>query len=390
MCAQPAHPLASLCQLNAPAYVAHRAKIRANLAVAARIKRETNCRMLLATKAFSMFSLFDEFAKTLDGTTASGLYEARLGREHFKGEVHVFSPGFTADEIAQLLPIADHFYFNSLSQFKRFAPACTGKKIGLRVNPQFRQVKNSVLYDPSAKGSRFGVLASDVTPEILAQIEILHIHNLCENMAEDSLALIDHLIKTMPHLLQAVSTLNLGGGHYITHPNYDVDALIAAINRLQNQFDLQVILEPGGALVYDAGYLVAQVVDMVENDGMIAILNISATCHMPDVLEMPYTPPLLHPKLTENAQTGDSENGGQTITLAGKTCLTGDIIGRYQFEKPLEIGDTIIFGDMMQYSMVKTTSFNGMPLPDIAIWEEEEKLHIIKRFTYEDFQNRLS
>lgn len=404
--------LLPLDRIATPAYVADRRKIRENLAVAARIKAETGCKILLATKAFSMFSLFGDFAAVLDGTTASGLYEARLGHEHFGGEVHAYSPAYSDAEIDALIPICHHIYFNSVLQLQQFAARFRQHhgdrtRVGLRVNPRLSLVKNNAIYDPSAPNSRFGVPMESLTPEVLAQIDILHVHNLCENMVEDSVALIDHLMQKIPQALDAVQAINLGGGHYIAHPDYDVNALIAAVNRLRKTHDVEVILEPGGALVYDAGYLVARVVDVIQKPekesalcsvlcaedketkhtvqstqhiSSIAILDTSATCHMPDVLEVPYRPRVI----------GDTENGEYRYLLAGKTCLTGDIIGEYAFETPLRTGDRVIFRDMMQYSMVKNTTFNGMPLPDIGVLEEDGSYRVVRRFGYEDFKGRLS
>lgn len=394
--------------LPSPCYVADAARIRANLAKAAWLKAETGCHMLLATKAFSMFSLFPMFAEVLDGTTASGLFEARLGHEHFGGEVHAYSPAYSPGEIEALLPIVSHLYFNSVGQLKEASKQFSAEflratesrageqsiKLGLRLNPRLSLVKNSSLYDPSAPGSRFGVQREELSDDVLALIDTLHVHNLCENLAEDSVALIDHLIATVPHALEKVESINLGGGHYITHPDYDLSTLADAINRLQRQFDLQVILEPGGALVYDAGYLVATVLDLITTSATtnsqqpphtIAILDTSATCHMPDVLEVPYTPRV------QGASILEGENAGHAhYTLSGKTCLTGDTIGHYDFAHPLAIGDQIIFEDMMQYTMVKNTTFNGLPLPAIAILEEGSSTRVVKEFSYNDFKQRLS
>ncbi len=367
-----------------PAYVADVAALKANATIAARIKQATGCQMLLALKAWSQFSLFDVFRDTLDGTTASGLFEAQLGHRHFGKAVHAYSPAFTADEIAALVPICSHVYFNSVDQMRRFAPAfraAHGDKavIGLRVNPGLSLVKNSDLYDPSRPGSRFGVQPHELTDEVLAEINLLHIHNLCENLSNDSVTLIEHVMEHFAPALACVKYINFGGGHYITHPDYDVDALCDAIKNIQTTFNLTVILEPGGALVYQGGYLVSTVLDVIHNDDIIAILDTSATCHMPDVLEVPYRPTVW----------GDDDAHPHRVVLTGKTCLTGDVIGTYHFAKPLKAGDKIVFADMMQYAMVKNTTFNGLPLPDIGAVENGE-YRLIKRFGYEDFEGRLS
>jgi carboxynorspermidine decarboxylase len=371
--------LSHLHSIATPAYVADEAVIAENLRIAQRIKAETDCTMLLATKAFSMFSLFPLFAEVLDGTTASGLYEARLGHEHFGGEVHAYSPAFSSSDIEQLHPICQHISFNSVTQLHAYGKYFKVK--GLRLNPRLSLVKNNPLYDPSNSTSRFGVSLEAITSDVLSTMNLLHVHNLCENMAADSVRLIEHLMQIAPYVLEAVDYVNIGGGHYFTHADYDVDAFIAAINHLQQRFDVRVIVESGGAYVYRAGYLVAEVVDVVVNSGQtIAILNCSATCHMPDVLEVPYRPEVI----------GDDPSHSHHTLLAGNTCLTGDIIGGYHFATPLSVGDKVIFCDMMQYSMVKNTSFNGVPLPDIGTLSALGEYRVIKSFGYEDFKNKLS
>ncbi|TAE82523.1 MAG: carboxynorspermidine decarboxylase [Alphaproteobacteria bacterium] len=365
-------------RMATPAYVADVAAIKHNLSVAARIKQETGCTMLLATKAFAMPALFPMMAEVLDGTTASGLYEARLGHEHFGGEVHAYSPAFTAKDMDALAKICDHISFNSVAQLEafggRFAHA------GLRVNPRLSLVRTNSIYDPSAANSRFGVEYDALTPEVLKRISYLHVHNLCENHSDASVALIEHMMRTLPHALDAVDYVNIGGGHYFTHPDYDIGALCHAVRHLQQTHGVRVIIESGAAHVYDAGYLVARVVDVVQrSDVAIAVLDVSATCHMPDVLEVPYRPHVI----------GDDEAHPHAYILAGNTCLTGDVIGTYHFAKQLKVGDAIIFTDMMQYSFVKNTTFNGMPLPDLAILDEAGDYHVVKSFGYEDFARKL-
>jgi carboxynorspermidine decarboxylase len=371
--------LQSLYSIPTPAYVADRRRIEANLAVSERIKAATGCTILLATKSFAAFGLFDSFRAVLDGTTASGLYEAMLGHTHFGGQVHAYSPAFTDGDIAGLAPICGHISFNSVAQLRIHGHHFAVK--GLRLNPRLSLVKNNPIYDPSSPCSRFGVDVGALTPEVLAEMNLLHVHNLCESQAEDSVALIDHLMQLCPQALDAVEHVNIGGGHYFTHPDYDVDAFISAINRLQSKHKVKVIVESGAAHVYDAGYLVAKVVDVIHNrDAQIAVLNTSATCHMPDVLEVPYRPNVV----------GDDAAHAHEYILAGNTCLTGDVIGTYRFAAPLKVGDTVIFTDMMQYSFVKNTTFNGVPLPDIGVLEKDGTYRIIRSFGYEDFERRLS
>lgn len=369
----------ALLNINTPTYIADIAALERNLILLRKLKHETGVKVLLATKAFSMFSVFGIMKDALDGTTASGLYEARLGHTHFGKEIHTYSPAFTEQEIQELNQYSDHIYFNSINQLKKFAPLCKGKQIGLRINPQISQVKNSELYDPSAPHSRFGVLKGELTDEVLDQIDILHVHNLCENMAEDSSRLIDHVMEEFDFALKKVKQVNLGGGHYFTHPDYDIDEFVLAIRRMKTRYKLKkIIIEPGAALVYNAGYLAATVLDVIERETPIAILDTSASAHMPDVLEVPYTPEILNP------------SGEHTYILGGKTCMAGDVIGTYSFAKPLEVGQKIVFTDMLQYTMVKNTTFNGMPLPDLGILHEGGTYEHLKSFSYDDFEKRLS
>ncbi|MAE50280.1 MAG: carboxynorspermidine decarboxylase [Micavibrio sp.] len=382
--------LKTLKTIQTPAYVADIAAIKRNMAVAERIKQEVGVKILLATKAFSMFSVFPFMKDTLDGTTASGLYEARLGATHFgPGEgkdVHTYAPAFTEEDLRTCLEYSNHIYFNSISQLNRFSKLVRQErpdaKIGLRVNPGLSLVKNSALYDPSSPCSRFGVQAHELSDEILEKIDILHFHNLCENMAEDSVTLINHISQNFGHALRTVSEVNLGGGHYITHANYDVNRLINSLKEFQQILDIKVTLEPGGALVYNAGYLVSTVLDIIENEKKIAIIDASASTHMPDVLEVPYRPHII--------DSGEAKEKPHNYLLGGNTCMTGDIIGEYSFDTPLSIGDTLIFTDMMQYSFVKNTTFNGVPLPDISILHEDGRYELVKRFSYNDFEARLS
>lgn len=382
--------LSPLKSIKTPAYVADIAAIKHNMAVAARIKREAGVKILLATKAFSMFSVFPYMKDTLDGTTASGLYEARLGATHFgPGEgkdVHTYAPAFTEEGLRACFEYSNHIYFNSISQLNSFSKLVKQEgpdaKIGLRVNPGLSLVKNSALYDPSSPCSRFGVPPAELNDETLAQIDILHFHNLCENMAEDSAALIAHISKNFGDALHRVAEVNLGGGHYITHPDYNVDRLINSLKEFQQVFDIKVTLEPGGALVYNGGYLVSTVLDIIKNEKTIAIIDASASTHMPDVLEVPYRPHII--------DSGEANEKPHSYLLGGNTCMTGDIIGEYSFDAPLSIGDKLIFTDMMQYSFVKNTTFNGVPLPDLGILHEDGHYELVKRFSYDDFEMRLS
>jgi len=382
----PPHLAEALPEISTPAYVADAAVLKKNLATADRIRKEAGCRVLLALKAFALPALFPLMREFLDGTTASGLYEARLGREEFGKEVHVYSPAYTEGSLRELVSIADHLYFNSAEQICRFLPlvkaAGKDKKIGIRVNPGYSHVTlGGHLYDPCSPCSRFGVPRSELAGLPWDEIDILHAHTLCESLADGSMGLIEHVAKELGPYIGRVKAVNFGGGHFIGKPGYDVDALIGAVRDFRNTFGVDVILEPGSGIVVDAGYLVSTVLDVVHNEKDIAVLDASASCHMPDVLEVPYTPPLY----------GAAGPGIEPFTyiLGGNTCMTGDIIGEYSFPEPLKPGDRLVFGDMLQYSFVKNNTFNGTPLPGLALLHEDGSLEVVREFGYDDFRNRL-
>ncbi|MGQ0456681.1 MAG: carboxynorspermidine decarboxylase [Hyphomicrobium sp.] len=371
--------------IQTPAYVLDVAALNRNLATAARIKRETGCKILLATKAFALPAAFPLMRETLDGTTASGEYEARLGAEEFGKEVHVYSPAYLPGEVERLTKIAKHIYFNSPEQVRRYLATVKhagGVKVGLRVNPGYSSASvGGPLYDPCAPFSRFGA-----TPDMLSDapwddIDIFHAHALCEARHGGSVGLIEHVARGFAPYLRRVKAVNFGGGHFINKSDYDVEKLIAAIQAFRRAFNVEVILEPGAGLVVDAGYLVASVLDFHRNEKDIAILDASASTHMPDVLEVPYTPRIM----------GAAETGvlSHTYILGGKTCMTGDIIGEYSFESPLKRGDRIVFTDMMQYSFVKNNTFNGVPLPDLAVLHEDGGYRVARSFGYDEFRRRL-
>lgn len=380
----PKNLISAILDIATPAYVADVALLKKNMATAVRIRREANCKILMATKAFALPAVFPLMKESLDGTTASGLFEARLGKETFGKEVHVFSPAYTEASLHEILNYADHIYFNSVEQLRRYLPLvkASGKKIGVRINPGYSKATlGGDLYDPCSPRSRFGIMPDEFKDVPWDNIDIMHFHALCESRHDGSVGLIEHVIKEFTPHLQCVKAANFGGGHFINKNDYDVDALIKAINKFRDVFQCDVILEPGSGLVVDAGYLVATVLSVIERERPIAILDASASCHMPDVLEVPYTPPLF----------GAAEPGvhPHTYILGGNTCMTGDIIGEYSFEKPLKAGDKLIFGDMLQYSFVKNNTFNGTPLPDLALLHEDGRYEVVRKFGYEDFKGRL-
>ena len=371
-------------KMNTPAYVLDVAALKRNLATAARIKREAGVKILLATKSWAMPAAFPLMRDTLDGTTASGEQEARLGREEFGKEVHVYAPAYGPGEVERLVGIADHIYFNSPAQIARYLPTveAAGREVGIRINPGYSNATlGGALYDPCAPGSRFGTTRAEMDALPWDKIDILHTHALCESLDNGSVGLIEHVARTLGDYVRKVKAVNFGGGHFINKPGYDVGKLIGALKAFRAEFGVEVILEPGAGLVVDTGWLVATVLDLHKNEQDIAILDTSASTHMPDVLEVPYRPTII----------GAAEPGAKahTYILGGKTCMTGDVIGTYSFDAPLRPGDRLIFTDMMQYSFVKNTTFNGTPLPDLAMLDEDGTYRVLKSFGYEDFRRRL-
>ena len=372
-------------KIATPAYVLEEDALKRNMATAARVKRETGCKILLATKAFALPAAFPLMRETLDGTTASGEYEARLGHEEFGKEVHVYSPAYLPSEVERLTKIAKHIYFNSpeqIAEHQNVVDDANGVKIGIRINSGFSSASlGGALYDPGAPYSRFGATADTLDRAPWDKIDILHAHSLCEAMDSGSVGLIEHVARTYPQYIRKVSAVNFGGGHFMNKPGYDVGKLIAAIKAFKAEFAVDVILEPGAGLVVDTGYLVATVLAIHRNEKDIAILDTSASTHMPDVLEVPYTPHIIGA-----AEPGALPHG---YVLGGKTCMTGDVIGEYSFPEPLKPGDRVIFTDMMQYSFVKNNTFNGVPLPDLAVLSSEGDYRVLRSYGYEDFRHRL-
>lgn len=369
---------------STPYFLVEEKSLLHNLKILKDVQEQSGCRILLAQKAFSMFYAYPLIRKYLAGTTASGLYEARLGHEYFGGETHVFSPAYREEEFEEILKYADDVVFNSPRQIKLYGEKAkeAGKSIGLRINPQCSTQEGHAIYDPCAPGSRLGTTLENFEEKFLPLLDGLHFHTLCEQGAEDLEITLRAVEEKFGKYLYQMKWLNLGGGHHITKEGYDVEKLISMIRRLKETYDLEVYLEPGEAVVLNAGLLVSTVLEVVHNDMDIAILDTSAACHMPDVLEMPYRPPVRN--------SGEPGEKTYTFRLAGPTCLAGDVIGDYSFDKPLKPGDQVVLEDMALYTMVKTNTFNGMPLPDL-VWEQAdgEKV-LVKKFGYQDFKERLS
>ena len=370
-------------ELPTPCYLVDEKAIRSNLEILQGLRQRTGVKILLAQKAFSMFALYPLIAEFLDGSAASGLYEARLGKEEMGKETHVFSAAYREDEIRELLPYADHFVFNSFSQLKRYGNQVlsAGKQIGLRVNPQYSTQVGHAIYDPCSPYSRLGITREQFHKEDLAGVSGLHFHTLCQQNSDDLERTLQAVEDQFGDLLPNMNWINFGGGHHITRADYDLARLERCIRRMQEKYGLEVYLEPGEAIALNAGWLLTRVLDLVTNDMEIAILDTSAVCHMPDVLEMPYRPPL--------KDSGLAHEKAYLYRLGGPTCLAGDVIGDYSFDQPLKMGDLLTFEDMAIYTMVKTNTFNGMPLPTIALMKPDGDCQIIKSFGYQDFKMRL-
>ena len=375
--------------LKTPCYVIDEKRLQQNAEVLSSVMSHTGCKILLAQKAFSNYDFYPLLSRYLSGTEASGLYEARLGKEEMpEGEVHVFCAAYRDDEFDELLKYADHIVFNSIHQLAKFGSLAKqqGKSIGLRINPECSTQEGHEIYDPCAKGSRLGVTRDvwdkEMTPDLLDMLDGIHFHTLCEQNSDALEATLKAVEEKFGDILPSMKWINMGGGHHITKADYDVARLEKLLIYAREKWNVQVYLEPGEAVALNAGYLLTRILDIVENNGMkIAILDSSAACHMPDVIEMPYTPPLM------NAATDDSKP--YRYRLAGPTCLSGDVTGDYSFDSELKIGDMLIFGDMAIYTTCKNNTFNGMPLPDIFRLGKDGSFEKLTDFGYGDFKGRL-
>lgn len=368
-----------------PAYVVDETLLIKNLETLKYVIDKTGCKILLAQKAFSMFSVYPLIGKYLNGTTASSLYEAKLGKEEMEGEVHIFSPAYREDEMDEILSICDHVVFNSFSQWKKYRGKVKGADrhigCGIRINPEYSEIETD-MYNPCFTGSRMGVTLSQFEPEEIEGIEGLHFHTMCEQNSDVLKRTIKVVDEKFGKYISQMKWINFGGGHHITRPDYDLETLIEAILFMKNKYGIEVYLEPGEAIGLNIGYLVTKVLDTLNNGMELAILDTSAACHMPDVLEMPYRPNVIG--------AGKPEEYKYTYRLGGPTCLAGDVIGDYSFPNPLKPGDTLIFCDMAHYTMVKNNTFNGVGLPSIVLYSPQIGERIIKTFGYEDFKMRLS
>ena len=404
-------------ELRTPSYIVQEGALVKNLEILKRVREEAGVKILLAEKAFSMYRVYPLIAGYLDGTTASGICEAKLAHEEFvrpgtregagqgRGcpENHVFEPAYKPEEMRELCEICTHIYFNSLAQLELHRPVWepyqkAGKiRIALRINPEFSTQEGHAIYDPCAPGSRLGIRRSQLPERLPEGVTGLHFHTLCEQGVGPLIRTFRSIEKNFPEYLRQIRWINMGGGHHITRADYDVPRLIAFLREVKERWGLDIWLEPGEAVALNAGTLITKVLDIVETEDMpTLILDASAACHMPDVLEMPYTPPLtgaLEARSPAEAAAPDTDTRGQWVRLASRTCLAGDVIGLYRLPEVPETGDILTFGDMAIYSMVKNNTFNGMLLPDIVLEHDsqsEDRYEIVKQFGYRDFKERLS
>ena len=379
-------------RLPSPCHVIDLVRLEDNLKLLKRVGDESGAEILLALKAFSCFAVAGLVSEYLSGTAASGLYEARLGKTRFGGRMHAYVPGLKDEDVDELLTCADHLILNSPGQWRRFRDrleAVPGTSFGLRVNPGHNEVENP-LYDPCAPWSRLGVPADDLAAADLDGLSGIHIHMLCDHPYDAFDRTLDAVERNCAHLFGALEWINLGGGLLITEDNFPANKLISRLKDFAVHTGLKVILEPGTAVALHAGALVSQVLDRVANVGELAVMDTSATCHMPDVIEAPFTPDVLGAE-TLPRDTKPRADASDIIRLGGPTCLAGDIIGTYRFKNPPQIGDRLVFLDLGYYTMVKATTFNGTPLPALALWDsKKDTLDVVRTFSYDDFEGRLS
>lgn len=381
-------------KVPSPCYVMEETLLRKNLSLIKQVKERAGVEIILAFKAFAMWKSFSIFREYIDYTTASSLYEARLAYEEFGSKAHTYSPAYTDTDFPQIMACSSHITFNSLSQYRRFyaqVESCPEKiSCGIRINPEYSEVEVE-LYNPCAPGTRFGVTADQLPDVLPAGIEGFHCHCHCESSSYELERTLGHIEDKFGRWFPQIKWLNLGGGHLMTRKDYDTEHLINLLRQLKSRYpELRIILEPGSAFTWQTGTLVATVVDIVANKGIrTAILDVSFTCHMPDCLEMPYQPAVRGAEiLSREAVTsiGEEEN---VYRLGGNSCLSGDYMGSWRFSHPLQIGERIVFEDMIHYTMVKTNMFNGIQHPSIALLHKDGRLEVYRRFSYEDYKNRM-
>lgn len=368
-----------------PAYVVDESLLIKNLETLKYVIDQTGCKILLAQKGFSMYSTYPLISKYLNGTTASTLYEAKLGKEEMEGEVHIFSPAYNEEEMDEIIAISDHIVFNSFSQLRKYKDKVKSSdrkiSVGLRINPEYSEIATD-MYNPCFTNSRLGTTLDNFCEEELDSLDGLHFHTMCEQNSDVLWRTLQVVDEKFGKYISKMKWINFGGGHHITRPDYDIELLIKSIQFIKEKYNIEVYLEPGEAIALNTGFLVATVLDISKNNMDLAILDTSAACHMPDVLEMPYRPEIIG--------AGKPSEKEFTYRLGGPTCLAGDVIGDYSFDEPLKEGQKLVFCDMAHYTMVKNNTFNGVGLPSIMLLTKDNELKMIKKFGYEDFKMRLS
>lgn len=377
-----------LTKIPSPCYVMEETLLRRNLELIRSVQERAGVNIILAFKAFALWRSFPIIREYIRHSTASSVSEAQLAFEEMGSPAHTYAPAYTEEEFPLFLKYSSHITFNSLSQFGRFYPMvkASGKNVtcGLRINPEYSVVETD-LYNPSAPGSRLGVTADRIGDKLPEGITGLHLHNLCENNSYDLEKTLAVVEQKFDRLFGRIQWLNLGGGHLMTHKDYNVEHLIEVLTALKSRYPhLEIILEPGSAFVWETGVLVATVADIIENQGVnTAMLNVSFACHMPDCLEMPYKPRI-------RGAYHDPVDGKPTYRMGGNSCLSGDFMGEWSFDEPLQVGDRLVFEDMIHYTTVKTTLFNGVTHPSIGLWSADNQFILYRRFGYEDYKNRMS
>lgn len=373
--------IAMMESVTTPSYIVDERLLEKNLQLLGSVMDRTGCKILLALKGFSMYSTFPLVGKYLAGMTSSSLNEAKLGAEYMQKEVHIYAPAYRHDEIDEVLSISDHIVFNSVSQFNLFKDKvkAAGVEAGIRLNPEYSEVETEI-YDPCAIGSRLGTVASRISARDVKELDGLHFHTMCEQNSDTLERTLEVVEEKFGQYFYDLKWVNFGGGHHVTRDDYDVERLVRLIDHIQKKYDVQVYLEPGEAIALNTGFLVTTVLDVLENGMELAIIDSSAACHMPDVIEMPYRPHIIG--------SGKPGEKAYTYRLGGMTCLAGDIVGDYSFDEPLKPGDKLIFTDMAHYTMVKNNTFNGVNLPSIYLMNDSGT-RLIKSFGYDDYKRRL-
>ena len=373
--------------IQGPCYIIEEKRLRRNLRLISDVSRRADVEIILAFKAFALWKSFPIFREYIQHTTASSLSEARLALEEFGAKAHTYSPAYVDEEFDEIVRCSSHITFNSLSQFERFheRAEAAGVKCGLRVNPEYSEIETE-LYNPCAAGSRFGVLAENLDERLPKGVTGFHVHCLCENGADTLARTLEHVEEKFSKWFGQIEWLNLGGGHLMTREGYDIDLLVETLNGLHRRYPhLKVIMEPGSAFAWQTGNLVSRVVDIVENKGIkTAILNVSFTCHMPDCLEMPY-----HPSVVGAKVRLDTERGERIYRLGGNSCLSGDFMSAWEFDKELKVGDEVVFEDMIHYTTVKTNMFNGISHPSIGMLHEDGSFELFRQYGYDDYKKRM-